>query len=387
MQSLPSSTDNLFDKDWPDFRSFWNLAPTIAHLNHGSFGAVPRKLKKAQNSWQTRLERNPNGFIWSELEPAMELVRRRVSTFLNTSPNQLLLTSNITNAISTVLASTTLLPGDEILITEDTYPGVKAAVAQAALRFQACVVVVDLPSHNLTPLGISSAILEHVSPHTRLAIIDHITSPTAILLDVTLLTKELHQKGVKVAIDGAHATGSIPVDINSIGADFYVGNFHKWCCSPHSSACLAFSQNSNSLLPGIPGLKDNEGFPQRFEWAGTLDYSAILATPDALSFFDKIGWQRTREQNTTLVAYGARIVSEFFEQIAPAESQLPMQVVSIPSPFKNLGSLNLRNALAKQGVEVAVVDARNQLFLRLSAHLYNRPSDYQKLVKALKKLK
>jgi isopenicillin-N epimerase len=365
---------------------WWELDPTVAHLNHGAFGAVPRTVLAEQRRWHEAVERNPTEFYWRTLPREMNAVRRQVAAFVGADPGRCVLLPNVTSGIGLVLASVMLAKGDEVLLTDDTYPGVRAAAEAACARVGAKVVTAALPADDLSSAAIERAVLECVTGRTRLAIIDHITSPTAVLVDVIRLTAALKASGVCVAIDGAHAPGSIPLNVDVIGADFYTGNFHKWCCAPRGSAFLAVGEGHQAeVIRGVVGSRAMEGYPTGLEWRGTTDYSAILSTPAALTFLQQLGWDDVQAQNRAMVTRGAELVATALHAQPPPRALVPM--VSMPLETNDADAVHrLREELATRRIEVTLVVCRRQGYLRISSHLYSQLDDFTRLAGALTEL-
>jgi isopenicillin-N epimerase len=371
-------SSDLFD------RAAWTLAPDILHLNHGSFGAVPIVVRADQDRWRDIIDANPTGFLSRSLAGELDVVRNAAAVFLHADPLGLVLLPNVTWGAAMVLASVRLEPGDEVLITDDTYQGVRAAATDACARTGARLVQVSLPS---TAFGdgsvISEAIERGLTPRTKLAIIDHITSPTAALVDIAPTVERCHANGTVVFIDGAHAPGMLALEVGQSAADFYAGSFHKWCCAPRGAAFLSVSPEwRGSMVSPVPGSESDRGFPAGLEWWGTMDYSALLATPAALDLLQTIGVGRLRERNAVLVNAGAAAVSRALAQETPHETTLSMVTLELPSRMSTdiAGCRALRARIATElRAEVVVTIARGRTVLRLSAQAYNCEDEFQQL--------
>jgi len=369
---------NLFN------RSEWALAPDVLHLNHGSFGAVPKLVRVEQDRWRDVVESNPTGFFSRRLAESLEVVRACAADFVHADPLGVVLQPNVTWAVSTVLASIPLKRGDEVLITDDTYQAVCIAARDACARTGAQLIQANLSSRALGDgRQVSDAIEQRLSSRTRLAVIDHITSPTAALVDPAQTVEQCHENGTAVLIDGAHAPGMLGLDVAQSGADFYAGNFHKWCCAPRGAAFLAVAPEwRGRLLSPVPGSEADEGFPSGLEWWGTMEYSALLATPSALDMLVDIGVDRLRERNAHLVNTGAAIISRALGQDPPDASMLSMVALELPPRMSSdaVSARALRERIsAELRAEVMITVARGRSVLRLSAQAYNREEDYEQL--------
>ena len=332
----------------------------------------------------TRSKSNPTGFFSRRLPEEFDAVRSAAAAFLRADPLGLVLIPNVTWGAAMVMASIPLKPGDEVLITDDTYQGVRFAARDACARTGARLVQARLPSTSFGDgSAVSDAIEQGLTPRTKLAIIDHITSPTAALLDPEPTVQLCHANGTAVLIDGAHAPGMLALDVARCGADFYAGAFHKWCCAPRGAAFLSVApQWRDRVVSPVPGSESEQSFPTGLEWSGTNDYSALLSTPAALEMLQTVGVDRLRERNATLLNAGTTIVSQALGQEPPAETTLSMVTLELPSRMSTdaTGCRALRARIANElRAEVVVAMARGGTVLRLSAQAYNREEDFEQL--------
>jgi isopenicillin-N epimerase len=361
----------------------WGLDPRVLHLNHGSYGAVPRQVRREQDRWRDLAQANPSGFYSRVLGESLEHVRIRAADFVRADPGGLMLQPSVTWAAATVVNSIPLAPGDEVLITDDTYSAVGLAAREGCARAGARVIQAGLSSARLGDGRlIATALEERLSPNTKLVIIDHVTSATAALVEASSLVKQCREVGAAVLIDGAHAPGMLDLDVGAIGADFYAGNFHKWCCAPPGSAFLVVSPEWRGRLRSpIPGSEARQGFPVGLEWWGTMDYSALLATPFALDLLSGVAGS-LRQRNSTLVNRGAAVVARALGQLPPEPTLLSMVALQLPPrlAWDEDSVRTLRRRTAESiGAEVMTTMARGRAVLRLSAQAYNREEDYERL--------
>lgn len=387
-----ATTDRLYHP------GLWSLDPKLLHLNHGSFGAVPSAVLAEQQRWRERMEGNPTGFFRRELQPALDVARLAVSAFLGADEDGVTFVQNSTSGIGVVLAAFPLAAGDEILVTDHVYSAVLFGARKAAARAGASVVVTRVP------LGASddemvAALLEGVTARTRLAIVDQVTSATAELFPVGRIVAALQERGVAVLIDGAHAPGLVPVDLSVLRPDFWVGNFHKWPCAPRGSAGLFVAERWRGLVGSFPvSWREDEGFPHSFLLPGTIDSSAWLSVPAALEFFEAWGWAAVRERNAALAARGQLVVADALgadvsgmpgNTNGTADSvALAMRLVPLPGVRADYPAVDaLRDRVADEfGIESVINVWGGQALLRLSAHMYNHESDYERLAAALRTL-
>jgi isopenicillin-N epimerase len=381
------------------------LDPALDFLNHGSFGACPRPVFDVQNEWRLRFEREPVNFVLNELEPALDSARAEVAAFLGADRRDLAFVTNPTTGVAAILAAAPLRSDDEILITDHGYNACNNAARYWAARAGARVTVARIP-FPLTDEGeIVDGILSAVTPKTRLAIVDHVTSPTALVLPVAKLTRELQARGVEVLLDGAHAPGMLPLDIASLGAEYYVGTLHKWCSAPKGVSILWVRRDLQSRVHPVvishgynSTRTDRSRFHLEFDWTGTHDPSPFLAAPASLRYLAGLlpgGIPALRERNHALVCAARTLLAERLGLTVPCPDSMLGSMASLylpddPSPLSKPGSpfaepltSNLREK-HRFVAPIMVWPAPGKRLLRISAAAYNRLEQYERLGGALR---
>jgi isopenicillin-N epimerase len=368
-------------------RLLFSLDPTATHLNHGSFGAVPIPVQRAQQRLRDEVDANPMRFFTLGLEQRIAHVRRHLAAFLGADPETSALVDNATTGTSMVLASLDLQPGDEIVTSDHGYGSTAVAIADVCRRTGAVQRVAELP---LTPDddAVVSAFRAACSGRTRLVVIDAITSATARRLPVARVVAAAHGIGAAALVDAAHVPGAIDADVQAVGADFWVGNFHKWAFAPRGTALLCVSREwAPRLRPLVLSWSLGEGFPAAVEFLGARDYTPWLAAPTGTFVLRSLGVERVREHNARLAGYGRRLVAEAVgDDRAEPDNGLAMKLVRLPGSIggQPSGADALRRRISDDlGVEVAINAWRGRGLLRLSANVYNRPEDYQRLAQGL----
>lgn len=382
----------FWGEGWPAIRDLWALDPRVVHLNHGSFGAVPLAVHLRQQTWQDRMNANPMRFFTRELAVEVERARLTCAEFLGADPTGFAFVNNSTTGANAVVASLPLWPGAQVLVTDHGYGAVIYAMARACHDAGAELVTVPIPL-DASASVIEAAILDAVTERTALAVIDHITSPTARRFPIERLIPALRDLGVPVLIDGAHGPGMVPVDVDALEPDFWIGNFHKWVCAPRGSAGLWVAPRWRSRMRSlVVSWREFEGYPFSYSMIGTTDHSAWLATPEALAFMTRFGWEQVREHNVALVGYGQRVVAEAL-RLDPdrlvIEPSLTMRPLPLPEGIatNRLDADALMRRIADELLVETVISPWNGVgLLRLSAQLYNCPGDYEKLADGLPRL-
>jgi isopenicillin-N epimerase len=376
-----------------EFASRWDLDPSVAYLNHGSFGACPAAVLQVQAALRRELEREPVDFLDATLPARLNAARQALAAFLGAAPADLVFVTNATAGVNAVLRSLAFGPEDELLVTSHTYPACRKTVDYVAARTQARVIEARLPFPLRTEEEIVAAVLAGVSPRTQLALIDHVTSPTALVLPIERLVRELRARDVETLVDGAHAPGMVPVDLTALGAAYYTGNAHKWLCAPKGAAFLHVRHDrQGELHPTVVSHGYPRGFQAEFDWTGTCDPTAWLSIPAALDYLGGLlpgGWPQVMTRNRALVLEARAVLLEGLNIEPPCPESMLGSMASIPlpapaagSPAAGLDSRGLHDWLRARGVE-AWLHPHPLPLLRLSAQLYNSIDQFERLARLL----
>jgi isopenicillin-N epimerase len=386
--------------------AIWPLDPGVAFLNHGSFGSCPRAVLEVQQRLRERLERQPVQFFMRDLEAMVDAARATLAQFVGANPEDLVFVPNATVGVNTVLHSLRFKAGDELLVTDHEYNACRNAFEHAAERSGARVVVVPLPFPLRGAEEIVAAILERVTRRTRLALIDHVTSQTGLVLPIETLVRELQVRGVDTVVDGAHAPGMVPLDLHRVGAAYYTGNCHKWLCAPKGAAFLCVRRDRQPLIRPLvishganSERTDRSRYLIEFGWTGTGDPTASLCVPEALRFMGSLlpgGWPEVMRRNRELALAARRILCTALGIEPPAPEELIGTLVSVPiadaKGARTPDALHLdplqEKLLAEHAIEVPVITwpLWPHRLLRISAQLYNSVPQYEQLAAALRTL-
>jgi isopenicillin-N epimerase len=370
----------------PGARLLFSLDPAVSYLNHGTVGVTPVPVQRAHQRLRDEMEADPQRFYTRGLADRVAHARRYLAGFIGADPDGSALVQNTTHGIAHVLHSLRIGTGDEVVTTDHGYGSVDLAVDATGARRRVVSVPLAAPDDEIV-----AAIRAAVRPgRTKLVLVDLITSSTARFLPAARIVSAVRETGVPVLVDGAHAPGSVPLDVDPIGADFFVGNLHKWAFAPRSTGLLVVAPPWRSRIrPLVVSWYQPEGFPLAVEEGGTLDYTAWLAAPTGLFTLRSLGIDRVRAHNAALVRYGQRVVADALgisERPDPG-GPLPMRVLPLPVRGDDTAAVRLRDRIADElRAEVAVNSWHGRLLLRLCAQVYNRPDEYERLAEGLPKL-
>jgi isopenicillin-N epimerase len=369
-------------------RHEWALDPGFLTLNHGSYGATPRVVLAEQDRWRRRMEAQPTRFFFLELPTALREAAATLARFVGAEAEEVAFVPNATTGCNAVLRSMRLQAGDEILHVSHVYNAVRNTIAHVAGQSGATVVVAEVPFPRPQPATILKNIEQAITRRTRIAVIDHITSPTGLVLPIHDIVRICHAAGVPVLVDGAHGAGQVPLDLAALDADWYVGTCHKWLSAPKGCGFLyARSDRRAELHPVTISHGYGQGFTAEFDWTGTIDPSAYLALPAAIDFFQRLGGTAFMERNRRLVAEAATLLASRLETEvgSPFEMTGSMATVRLPLSLESTRSeaVVVRRALQAVGVDSPVHPTAGGLWLRLSAYAYNEMADYERLAALL----
>jgi isopenicillin-N epimerase len=387
------------------FARHWTLDPDVIFLNHGSFGACPKPVLEAQGELRARLEREPVDFMAREWEPRMDEARHALAKFVGADPEGLAFVSNATGGVNTVLRSLGFAAGDEILVVDQGYNACQNAARFVAERSGARVVVAHVPFPLTRPEQVKDAILERVTPKTRLALVDHVTSATGLVLPIEAVVRDLNERGVDTLVDGAHAPGMVPLDLDAIGAAYYTGNCHKWMCTPKGSALLYVRKDRQEGVHPLvishganANRQDRSLFRLEFDFTGTQDPTPWLVIPEAIRFMGSLlpgGWDELRARNHALALRARAILCEALGVAAPAPESMIGSLATVPLPRGATSGLRplaidpiMATLFDQHRIEVlaSVWPAAPGRVLRVSAQIYNEESQYVRLAGVLKSI-
>jgi isopenicillin-N epimerase len=365
-------------------RSQWRLDEEAIFLNHGSFGATPIPVLEVQADWQKQLERQPVYFMERILIPALREAAGKLGAFVGAEGKDIAFVDNATTGVNAVVRSLKFEPGDEILTTNHVYGAVRKALAYVADCSGAKLVEVAVPFPLQDPQQVIDAVAAAITEHTRLAVFDHITSPTALILPLETLIRVCKSRGIPVLVDGAHAPGMIPLQIETLGADWYTGNCHKWLCAPKGCAFLWTSPDRQAATHPTTishGYKVN--YLEEFDWTGTRDPSAWLSVTAAIDFQEQLGVEAVRTHNFQLArSAGAMLAERWGTSIPSPDSMIGSMMTVLLPPVQNLDSLH-RDLWDDHRIEVPIIPFGETGWLRISAQVYNEFWEYERLAEAV----
>jgi isopenicillin-N epimerase len=365
-------------------RHEWPLDWNFLSVNHGSFGAAPRVVLAAQQNWRQRLEAQPGRFMRAVLPEALRHAADRLGAFIGADGRDIAFVDNATTGCNAVLRSLRLQSDDEIVVLTHGYGAVRNTVRYVCERTGAQMVEAEVPFPHPHVDAIVDNIAAVLTERTRLAVVDHITSASALVLPLQRIVELCHGASVPVLVDGAHAPAQVTLDMRTLGADWYAGNCHKWLCAPKGSAFLYAAQDrQRDLHPVTISHGLGKGFLEEFDWTGTRDPSAWLATDVAIDFHNRLGGEAMMARNVVLAAEAAALLARRLNTDVGTTGALAgsMGVVRLPLAGEATvdRSADIRVRLLAAGTDAPTHVQAGAIWLRISAAAYNDIEDYERL--------
>lgn len=384
---------------------YWSLDPKVTFLNHGSFGACPIPVLDLQSALRERMEADPVRFLAHDFETLMADARETVAKFLSADADDLAFVPNATHGVNTVLKSLRFAPGDELLVTDHEYNACRNALTGVAKASGATVVVAKIPFPTTSREEILDAILSKITSRTKLALVDHVTSPTGLILPISELLGFFHSRGIDVLIDGAHAPGMIPLRLSELGTAYYTGNCHKWLCAPKGAAFLYVRKDRQDRIRPLAishgansPRTDVSRFRLEFDWTGTDDPTPALCIPRAIEFIGSLdpgGWHGVMKRNHALALEARKILCDALQIPAATPEEMIGSMASFPlqPSDEGIGAVSGMDPLHEKlleefSIQVPVFPwpAPPKRVLRISAQLYNSAAQYSRLGEVLRSL-
>ncbi len=370
----------------------WRFQAGVCYLNHGSFGAVPLWVESRQTALRRHFAREPMDFMTRHYERLWLAARRRLSAWIGAAESNLALCENATAGMNEIASWFPLKAGDEVLLNNHEYGAVIRTWQQRCESMGAKVRIVTLPTFVESADDIVQPILDECSDATRLVVVSHITSATAVRMPVERLCKELATREIPVCIDGPHAPLHEPLALERLGCDFYTASCHKWLCAPIGSGFLYVAPKWHALAkplrvswgrlsPAKPSSWDEE-----LIWSGTRDSSAMLSVATAIKFQSNFDRDQLHARNHRLAKYARQRLLEIpgTRPLTPDSDQWFGWMVSVCLPEGDHSTLQKR-LWERYSIEIPVMEFEGTALIRVSCPLYVRESDIDYLMLALRR--
>jgi len=390
MAPLPTSAPHPL----PGTDAGWLLDPSIVFLNHGSFGSLPQAVAEAAERHRRFIEAQPIARLGRGVAELLKAPKEALGRLLGAAPERIGLVENATAGIAAVLRNIAWRSGDEVLTTGHVYGAVRQALLRERDLHGITIREVPVPLPVRSRDDVLARILDALTERTRLVLVDHVTSPTALVMPVREIVNACHARGVAVMIDGAHAPGMLPLDLDELGADWYTGNLHKWVYAPKGCAFLhASAGRAQETHPASISHHYGAGMDLEFSWQGTRDVGAWMAITDAIAWTESFGAGVVMDHNKQLAEWAHRrmVDSGLLEPISPMDGSMrgSMAACRLDARWRHrFASVEaLQAAILSEGsVELPCMELHGDWLLRVSAAPHNRPWQYERLIDTLRAL-
>ncbi len=368
------------------------LDPDCTHLNHGSFGAIARPVYDAADTMKRRIEFQPSRFMMEEYPNLVRDNAAALGRFLGARAEDIVFVDNATQAANAVLRSLVFMPGDEILTTSFIYNAVCKTLQFVAERAGARVVPVDIAFPVETPFDIVDAVEKGMTRRTRLIIVDHVSSETAVVMPVREIVALARERNIPVLVDGAQAPGVLPIKLDALDATWYAGNCHKWLGAPRGCGFLwTYRDFQSRVRPTTISHHVNEGYTNAFDWPGTRSFSPWLTVDAAIDFRAALGEADIYGYCRPLAARAAQMLATEWNTRTGTPRGMMGFMATVELPYSGRATreaaLRIRETLRHQhNIEVTVNAVEGRLWVRLSAYVYNEMADFEKLAEIAPKV-
>lgn len=373
------------------YTQHFDIRSDTTYLNHGSFGITPTCVKQVRDEWTRKLEEQPMDFLCRVQTDAINDAKQHLAEFLNTAAGNLAFVDNATWAMNVIAGCFPLSSGDNVVITDHEYGAVNRVWQRTCETQSAELRTATLPPYMHDVDEILDSIFSVCDDNTRLIIVSHITSATAITLPIKEICERAKRQRILVCVDGPHALAQLDVDLADLGCDFYTASCHKWLCAPLGSGFVYIAPEHHHwvqtpvlswglIQPAIPKTWDDE-----FVWVGTRNIAAYLSIPAAIEFMTKIGFATFRDYTFSLSQTArATLLQEFSGACLVADDhQWYGTMAHVQLPDGDCESLQIA-LWEKHHIEVPIINWQEKRYIRVSSHLYNTSADLEHLVAALK---
>jgi isopenicillin-N epimerase len=391
--ALPASMD------WRRIIAEVEHDPSIIYLNTGTSGLIPKSVHRASIEHRTRMHHNPTDYVWRAMFEPLWNSRARLAEHLGTSPDRLLFFQNISQAINTFCLSLKLPRGSEILLSDHEYGSMRWAWERSAERHGWTLSTFTLPVQAEDPLTILASIQNAATPQTRLLFISHVLYTTGLVNPIAQICTAMRQRGIVTLVDGAHAPGMLPLDLDALGADFYAANLHKWFMSEVGVAFLYVAPGKESWLEPWQvswGYHDDRSQPhqrnefgstpwiRQFEMEGTRDLTPWLLVPLSCDFVEAIGYEAIQSRHHELSTRVRGIDGLCGLQLCtPRHPKLRGGITAFRIPKQIDGELLRKQLWTEHRIEINLIPHESRQFLRVSTHVYNTPDEIDQLARAI----
>jgi len=374
-----------------NIKSQFLLRDDVTFLNFGSFGACPKPIFERYQQYQLELEQEPVQFITVTGLQYLKQSREALAAYINCPADDVVYVTNPSYAVNIIAKSFNLQKDDEILTTNLEYGACDRAwnyyCKKVGAKYIRQPITLPIPSKE----DLINEFFKGLTSKTKLVFISHLTSSTGLRMPVEEICAIAKQKGILTFVDGAHAPGQLPLNLQTLQADIYTGACHKWMMTPKGSSFLYVKNEHQHLFDPLIvswGYQSTAPSQSQFldyhQMQGTRDFSAFLCIPNAIEFMQQNNWSAVSKTCKEMVQQNAPRFCKLLKATptAPITDDFICQLYSTPIKTKQPLELH-RHFFNQYKIEVPVMPHGDNVFLRYSIQAFNTQNDLDKLYNAV----
>lgn len=378
-----------------NLKQYFLLRDDITYLNFGSFGACVKPAFEQYQQFQLELEQEPVQFITINGLKYLAAAREALGNYVHCHKDDVVYVTNPSYAVNAFAKSFDLKPGDEILTTDLEYGACDKTWEYYCKKAGAKYVRQHIPLPIQSKEQLIGAFFKGLTSKTKMVFLSHITSSTGLRLPAEEICALAKEKGIITFVDGAHAPGQIPLNLEDSSFDIYTGACHKWMMTPKGSSFLYVKKEYQPMVDplvvswGYDALfPSGSAFLDYHQMNGTRDYSAFLTIPAAIEFMKEHKWEQVAANCRRLVQANAPAFCELLgaTPLAPVHDDFIVQLYSAPIKTSEPEKLQ-RHFFDSYKIEIPVMRHGDKVYLRYSINAFNSQFDLDKLFDAIKEIK
>ncbi len=305
----PSLRSQNEDAYWAALRQQFLIPTDEIYLNNGTVGSSPAPVLRAVFDGYTTTEkmdqRDPEDYpIWG-YGPWNEF-RDPLAAFVGCNRDEIALLRNATEGNSYIANGLNMKPGDEVLMTDQEHPGGEHPWNLKAKRYGIVVKKVSLPVPVKDGAQVLNLFNDAITPRTRVMFFSHITTATGVVLPAKELCALARSKGILSAVDGAHVTGMMRLNVRDIGCDMYSSSPHKWLMAPKGSGYLyvrdeVIDRLWNTIV--TEGWNEPNLRAERFQRIGSSNVPSLYGLRAGIELANQIGMENIERRHRQMADY------------------------------------------------------------------------------------
>ena len=296
---------------WSIIQRSYSVSTQIINLNNGGVSPSPIVVQQAVERYNQMTNEGPSYFMWQILDQGREPLRQKLANLAGTSPEEIAINRNSTEALNTIIYGLPLKAGDEVLGTRQDYPNMMNAYRQREARDGIVYkqISFDFPIEDVDT--IVKAYEQAITPRTKLVHITHMVNWVGQLMPVQQIADMAHAHGCEVIVDGAHSFGLMDFKIPDLHCDYFGTSLHKFLSAPIGSGMMWVKRDKIAKIWPLTCFGDPRSPDiRKFEALGTRSFPIEQGIGEAINFHEGIGSKRKQERIFYLKNYWATRVRE-----------------------------------------------------------------------------